>query len=146
LKGAVLDRAEAQAGAIAMFAEAGVSDRAEFVAGDFFATVPEGYDMQVLTAVLHDWSDDDAVRILENCAAALAPGGRIVVVDNELRPGARNSFAQSTDALMLAFTPGGRERTAEEFGVLWRRAGLRCMKQSTLPSLGTCYQLQTPSA
>ena len=28
-------------------------------------------------------------------------------------PGARNSFAQSTDALMLAFTPGGRERTAD---------------------------------
>ena len=146
LKGAVLDRAEARAGAIAMFAEAGVSQRAEFVAGDFFASVPEGYDVHVLTAVLHDWSDDDSVRILGNCAAALAPGGRIVVVDNELKPGARNSFAQSTDALMLAFTPGGRERTAEEFGVIWGRAGLRCVKQATLPSLGICYQLRTASA
>ena len=56
------------------------------------------------------------------------------------------AFAQSTDALMLAFTPGGRERTADEFGVLWRRAGLRCVKQETLPSLGTCYQLRTSSA
>ncbi|MDQ1511434.1 MAG: hypothetical protein QOG50_3278 [Actinomycetota bacterium] len=127
LRGAVLDRAEAQAGAIAMFAEAGVSQRAEFVAGDFFVSVPDGYDVHVLTAVLHDWSDDDSVRILRNCAAVLAAGGRIVVVDNELKPGARNSFAQSTDALMLAFTPGGRERTAEEFGVIWGRAGLRCV-------------------
>lgn len=145
LRGAVLDRAEARPGAIAMFDEAGVSERATFIAGDFFASVPAGYDVHVLTAVLHDWSDDDAVRILANCAAALAPGGRIVVVDNELRPGARNSFAQSTDALMLAFTPGGRERTADEFGVLWRRAGLQCVKQATLPSLGTCYQLRTVS-
>jgi SAM-dependent methyltransferase len=143
LRGAVLDRAEARAGAIAMFVEANVSPRAEFIAGDFFASVPKGYDVHVLTAVLHDWSDDDSVRILGNCAAALAPGGRIVVVDNELKPGARNSFAQSTDALMLAFTPGGRERTAEEFGVIWGRAGLRCGKQATLPSLGICYQLET---
>ena len=59
-----------------------------------------------------------------------------------LKPGARNSFAQSTDALMLAFTPGGRERTAEEFGVIWDRAGLRCVKQATLPSLGTRYALE----
>ncbi|MDQ1480310.1 MAG: hypothetical protein QOI44_1171 [Actinomycetota bacterium] len=142
LTGAVLDRPEAHAGAIAMFREAGVSERAEFVSGDFFASIPMGYDVHVLTAVLHDWSDDDAVRILRNCAAALAPGGRIVVVDNELKPGARNSFAQSTDALMLAFTPGGRERTAEEFAAIWRRAGVHCFEQATLPSLGTCYQLR----
>jgi SAM-dependent methyltransferase len=142
LNAAVLDLAEAEAGAIATFAEANVSGRAEFIAGDFFASVPAGYDVYVLTAVLHDWSDDDSVRILGNCAAALAPGGRIVVVDNELKPGARNSFAQSTDALMLAFTPGGRERTAEEFGVIWDRAGLRCVKQATLPSLHTRYELE----
>jgi SAM-dependent methyltransferase len=142
LKGAVLDLAEAKVGASAMFAEAAVSDRAEFVAGDFFTAVPEGYDVHVLTAVLHDWSDDDCVRILRNCAAALAPGGRIVVVDNELDPGVRNSFAQSTDALMLAFTPGGRERTSREFGALWNRAGVHCIKQVTLPSLGKCFQLQ----
>jgi hypothetical protein len=96
----------------------------------------------VLTAVLHDWNDDDCVRILRNCAAVLGAGCRIVVVDNELKPGARNSFAQSTDALMLAFTPGGRERTADEFATLWRRAGLRCVEHTTLPSLGVCYQLR----
>ena len=143
LKGAVLDLAEARAGASAMFAEAGVSDRAEFVAGNFFTSVPAGYDVHVLTAVLHDWNDDDCVRILTNCAAALSAGGRIVVVDNELKPGARNSFAQSTDALMLAFTPGGRERTADEFNEIWRRAGLQCVKHTMLPSLGACYQLRS---
>ena len=146
LRGAVLDRPEARAGAIATFAQAGITERASFVAGDFFAAVPAGYDLHLVTAVLHDWSDDDCVRILTNCAAALAPGGRIVVVDSQLEPGRRNAFAQATDALMLAFTPGGRERTVDAFAALWPRAGLRCAGQATLPSLLTRYELRPAAA
>jgi SAM-dependent methyltransferase len=146
LHGAVLDLPEARAGALATFAEAGISERATFVPGDFFAAVPAGYDLHLITAVLHDWGDDDCVRILTNCAAALEPGGRIVVVDSELQPGRRNAFAQATDALMLAYTPGGRERTVDEFGALWERAGLRCTGQATLPSLLTRYELRPAAA
>jgi len=146
LRGAVLDLPEARAGALATFAEAGIAERAEFLAGDFFASVPPGYDLHLITAVLHDWSDDDCVRILGNCAAALEPGGRIVVVDSELQPGRRNAFAQATDALMLAYTPGGRERTVDEFAALWQRVGLRCTWQATLPSLLTRYELVPAAA
>jgi SAM-dependent methyltransferase len=146
LQGAVLDLPEARAGALATFAEARISERATFVEGDFFAAVPAGYDLHLITAVLHDWGDDDCVRILTNCAAALEPGGRIVVVDSELQPGRRNAFAQATDALMLAYTPGGRERTVDEFGALWERAGLRCAGQDTLPSLLTRYELRPAAA
>jgi SAM-dependent methyltransferase len=141
LKGAVLDLEEARAGALETFAEAGISDRAEFIVGDFFESVPTGFDVHIITAVLHDWGDGDCVRILRNCAAALPPDGRIIVVDSELVPGARNAFAQSTDALMLAFTPGGRERTTDQFNALWEQAGLRCVKQQTMPSLITRYDL-----
>ena len=141
LTGAVFDLAEARAGALATFDEAGISDRAAFIAGNFFESVPTGFDVHLITAVLHDWSDADAVRILQNCAAALTSGGRIIVVDSELVPGARNAFAQSTDALMLALTPGGRERTAAQFHTLWDRAGLRCVGQATMPSLLTRYDL-----
>jgi hypothetical protein len=146
LRGAVLDLPEARAGALATFAEAGISERATFAEGDFFAAVPAGYDLHLITSVLHDWSDDDCVRILTNCAVALEPGGRIVVVDSELRPGQRNAFAQATDALMLAYTPGGRERTVDEFAALWRRAGLQCVGQATLPSLLTRYELRPAAA
>jgi C-methyltransferase len=142
LTGAVLDLAEARAGALATFAEAGISERAEFVTGNFFESIPDGFDVHLITAVLHDWSDDDCVRILRNALHALEPDGRIVVVDSELEPGRRNAFAQATDALMLAFTPGGRERTAAQFAALWDRAGLRCVDQQTLPSLLTRYELR----
>jgi len=146
LRGAVLDLPEARSGALATFAEAGIEARATFVAGDFFSAVPAGFDLHLITAVLHDWSDDDCVRILTNCAAVLEPGGRIVVVDSELHRGERNAFAQATDALMLAYTPGGRERTVDEFAALWRRAGLQCVGQTTLPSLLTRYELRPAAA
>ena len=121
--------------------EPAITGRWSTAEGDFFASVPEGFDVHLLTAIIHDWNDDAAVRILQNCAAALPAGGRIIVVDSELVPGARNSFAQSTDALMLAFTPGGRERTAPEFEAIWERAGLRCTGRATMPSLLTRYEL-----
>ena len=146
LRGAVLDLPEARSGALATFAQAGIEARATFVAGDFFTAVPAGFDLHLITAVLHDWSDDDCVRILTNCAAVLEPGGRIVVVDSELHRGERNAFAQATDALMLAYTPGGRERTVDEFAALWRRAGLQCVGQTTLPSLLTRYELRPAAA
>jgi SAM-dependent methyltransferase len=141
LRGAVLDLAEAREGAEATFAEAGVAERASFVAGDFFASVPAGYDLHVMTAIVHDWGDDDAVRILQNCAAALAPGGRICVVETKLRPGRALSFVQATDLLMMAYTAGGRERTAEQFAGLWKRAGLRCANETALASEGTLFEL-----
>jgi cyclopropane fatty-acyl-phospholipid synthase-like methyltransferase len=142
LRGAVCDLSVAATGAREMFAEAGVADRATFEGGDFFVSVPPGYDLHVLTAVVHDWSDDDCVRLLRNCAAALAPGGQICVVETELRPAELGSFVQSTDMLMLAFTPGGHERTAAQFEHLWRSAGLRCTNRRALPSGGTMFVLQ----
>ena len=143
LRGAVCDLPEAAAGARATFAEAGVAERATFEARDFFAAVPPGYDLHLLTAIIHDWSDEDCIRILRNCADALAPGGSICVVETALRPGRHGSFVQATDMLMLAFTSGGRERTAEQYDKLWERAGLRCALRNALPSAGTLFELRS---
>jgi SAM-dependent methyltransferase len=142
LRGAVCDLPEAAAGARATFAEAGVAERATFESSDFFVAVPTGYDLHVLTAIIHDWSDDDCVRILRSCADALASGGRICVVETALQPGQYGSFVQATDLLMLAFTPGGRERTAAQYDDLWERAGVHCTHRHTLASAGTLFELQ----
>jgi SAM-dependent methyltransferase len=145
LRGAVLDLPAAEAGARSHFAEANVGDRASFFAGDFFASIPRGYDLHLLTAIIHDWGDDDCVRILSNCARALAPGGSVCVIETELHPGRVGAFVQAADTLMLAFTRGGRERQSSEFEALWARAGLRCVKRTALASEGTLFQLQPAS-
>lgn len=108
-------------------AEAGLGGplpRCRLVAGDFFESVPEGADGYVLKKVLHDWSDDDAVRILANCRRAMAPGGRVLVVETPVPPGNAPDPIKVMDVNMLVVT-GGRERTVEEFAALFERAGLK---------------------
>ena len=78
-------------------AEAGLGGpppRCKLVSGDFFEAVPEGADAYVLKKVLHDWSDEDAVRILTNCRRAMAAGGRVLVVETLIRQATRPTLSR----------------------------------------------------
>lgn len=104
--------------------ELGADDRWELVAGDFFTEVPGGADVYVLKAVLHDWSDEQCVTILRNCKRAMAPGGRILIIEIVIDPESESTFGKTMDVFMMSILPG-RERTAAEFGALLSEAGLR---------------------
>jgi predicted O-methyltransferase YrrM len=122
LEAIVLDLPHALPGARAAAVERGLDDRFTAVAGDFFKEVPPG-DIMLLKFILHDWSDEECVRILSNCRDALRPGGRIVITEiviDDHAPG----IAPLMDIAMLA-TTGSRERTLAEFDDLLGRAGLR---------------------
>jgi hypothetical protein len=102
----------------------GVADRFRVVPGDFFAEVPEQADAYVLKQVLHDWSDDDAVRILRRCRAAMRRDSRLLVLERVLPDlaGPEHAPALLLDIHMLTVT-GGRERTLAEFGDLLDESG-----------------------
>ncbi|WKU43142.1 methyltransferase [Streptomyces sp. VNUA116] len=100
--------------------------------GDFFAGVPGG-DVHLLKHVLPDWSDDDCVRILRSCRRALAPGGRVLVVDAVPEPGNDPHPGKDLDLLMLTAL-GGSTRGPAELGALFARSGLRHVR--TLPTPG----------
>ena len=127
--------------AAAVFAASGVGGRAEFVAGDFFESVPAGCDLYLLFSVIHDWGDDDCVRILRTIAAAMTPNARLAVVEPHVERGAAGNFAKASDMLMLALTTAGRERSLAEFDALWRRAGLTERRRIVLPSLFDVFEL-----
>ena len=99
----------------------GVADRITFTPGDMFEAVP-GADAYVLKHILHDWTDEECVGILDNVRQA-ADAGTPVLVAEYVVPGPEAShFAKLFDLHMLLCT-GGRERTVEEYGELFRRAG-----------------------
>jgi len=105
--------------------EAGVANRCQVVGGDMFASVPSGADAYVLKRVLMSYGDEEAARLLRNCAAGLAEGGRIVAVDIVMPAGNDPSPAKPFDILMLLTQPGALIRTEGEFRQLFRSAGLR---------------------
>jgi hypothetical protein len=103
-------------------AGADVGERCEVVGGSFFEAVPDGADAYLLKAVLHDWEDDDALRILARCRAAIPGHGALLVVERDL--GAPNEDAEAKFAdLNMLVGPGGRERTCAEFAALFATGG-----------------------
>jgi SAM-dependent methyltransferase len=101
-----------------------VVDRCECVAGSFFDPLPHGGDAYVLKNVLHDWPDEQAIRILKNCRGALAPDGRVLIIEAILDRNEVNEFPLLMDINML-MTTGGAERTEREFRELCADAGLK---------------------
>jgi SAM-dependent methyltransferase len=98
--------------------------RCDLVAGDFFKDVPEGADVYIMKKVIHDWDDERAVKILDNCRRVLAPGGKVLVAETIVPPGNDPHPIKLSDLNMLAVT-GGMERTQEQYARLFARAGLR---------------------
>jgi len=123
VRGVLFDTPGAAAGARAALAAAGAG-RCAVVAGDFFAAVPPGGDVYALQAVLHDWADDRAQRLLATCRAAMGPRSTLLVVERLLpaRAPAAPGLIEA-DLNMLVLT-GGRERTEVEYRALLERAGL----------------------
>lgn len=100
-----------------------VADRCDTVAGDFLQAVPEGADAYLLSHIVHDWGEAECRTILGHCRDAMAPGGRVLIVEMVLPEGDEPHPGKVLDLAMLALV-GGRERTAQEYRDLLASAGL----------------------
>jgi hypothetical protein len=103
-------------------------DRIDFVGGDFFKSVPAGGDCYVLKHIIHDWSDAQCVTILSNIVRAMAPKGRVFVIEAVMPESPDAHPAKFMDVNMLAMTEGGCERTETEYAALFRKAGLKLVQ------------------
>jgi SAM-dependent methyltransferase len=129
LRGVLYDQPQVVAAAHASgFVSApGVRERCEVAGGSFFDGVPAGADAYLMKYIVHDWDDAKCERILRHCRDAMAPGGRVLVVDRVIAPGNDPDWSKWLDINMLV-GPGGQERTLAEFAALFARAGLRLVK------------------
>ncbi len=124
MRGVLFDLDHVIAGSGPQLAVSGVQSRVRAEPGDFFKAVPAGGDAYIIKHIIHDWDDERAVAILSNIRKALdgKPQGRVILLEAVLAAGNAPDFAKLLDLEMMLF-PGGRERTAEEFGALFDRAG-----------------------
>jgi SAM-dependent methyltransferase len=122
LKGTLFDREAGIASATSGPGDAVA--RTRLIAGDFFDSVPADADVYILKKVIHDWDDERAGKILENCRRAMRSHGKVLVAETLVPPDDKPDVIKFIDVTMLAIT-GGRERTEEEYGELLARARLR---------------------
>lgn len=100
--------------------------------------LPEGADLPVsadcvlFVRLLHDRDDDEALRLLRVGAAALRPGGRLIVA--EPMAGAAGAEATAYFAAYFAALGSGRLREASQIDALARQAGLRPRGRLSTPS------------
>ena len=124
VEGVLFDLAHVVAGAPAVLEAAGVAERCEIVAGSFFESVPGGGDAYVMSAILHDWEDEDSRRILESVRRAIPDDGVLLVLER-LVGGPNEDLETKFGDLNMFVIPGGRERTRDEFADLFAASGFR---------------------
>ena len=133
LRGVLFDLPHVAEGAKDRLAAAGVLDRCQVVGGDMFAAVPAGGDAYILSRVIHDWDDERSVAVLAICRRAMAPEGKLLLVEEVIPPGDAPAYGKLSDLNMLV-GPGGRERTEAEYRALYAAAGFRLTRVLPTPS------------
>jgi predicted transcriptional regulator len=106
------------------------------VAGDFRVTVPSA-DVYLLKRIVHNWDDEQSVRILGNCRRAMSRGGKVLLVDAIIPEDDRPHQSTAMDLMMLSIRTG-QERTTAELRGLFQAAGLdlvRVIPTSTVMSI-----------
>jgi hypothetical protein len=122
---------------------AGVADRCEVAAGDFFAGVPAGGDAYLLKSVIHNWDDDKAAAILRNCRDAMGDEGTLLLVERVMPARVESpAFGRIvwSDVNMLVNT-FGRERTEAEYRALFASAGFELVGRVPTSENPNDYQL-----
>ncbi|MGJ5755232.1 O-methyltransferase [Streptomyces puniciscabiei] len=140
LHGTLIDLKNVTAVAGRVFEAAGLADRTETVVGSFFEPLPVGGDVYLLSAILADWSDDQAVEILRRCAEAAGPTGKVLLAEVNLQvPGDPGTAAGPE--LWLRATMPAPTRTADQLLALVAAAGLRVTWQGPSTAVRSLLEL-----
>ena len=105
-----------------VLAERGVTDRVQVVSGDFFHSVPHGADAYLLRFILHDWGEEEAVRILSNIREAIPAHGELLIIENVVPEGNTPHLGKLLDLIMMTIV-SGTERTRGEYDDLCSQSG-----------------------
>ena len=123
IKGILFDMPHVVAGSAETLRAHGVEDRVETASGDFFVEVPAA-DAYIMKHIIHDWDDDRSIQILRSIHRAMRGDGKVLLAEMVIPEGNVPHPGKMLDLEMLT-SPGGLERTADEYARLFERAGFK---------------------
>ncbi|KAF8018245.1 hypothetical protein BT93_H3211 [Corymbia citriodora subsp. variegata] len=108
----------------------------QHVSGSMFSTIPKA-DAIMIKDTLHNWNEENCIKILKNCYDALPSKGKVIAIDLVMpeapESSAASMYASRLDNTML-MQPGGQERTEREFRALSKAAGFLEFKVACVAS------------
>jgi len=123
IKGILFDVPPVIAGADTQLRREGVADRVEKITGDFFIEVPAA-DAYLMKHIVHDWDDDRSIQIMKSIYTSMKGKGKLLLVEMVVPEGNLPHDSKLLDLEMLT-SPGGMERTADEYRELFGKAGFQ---------------------
>ena len=125
LRAIVWDRPEVLKVTAEFAAAYGVSERLECRAGDMFTdAIPEGADVVLLSNILHDWDVPECRQLVQRCASALPPGGRLLIHDALLNDDQDGPLPVALYSAALYSLTEGRAYSRAEYAIWLTEAGL----------------------
>jgi SAM-dependent methyltransferase len=119
LRAAVFEKPPVDAVARRAISERGFADRVEVVAGDMLAApLPGGFDVHLISNVLHDWDVPRVRTLLARSVEALAPGGLLIIHDAHLDADKRGPLAVAAYSVMLMHGTEGRCYSSAELDAI----------------------------
>lgn len=100
------------------------NDRLDLEPGDFFADALPTADAYLLMEVIHDWDDDESIRILTAVRRAAPKSARLLLIEQLIGEDEGPSWPKMLDIHMLALITG-RQRSKEQYDDLAVQAGFQ---------------------
>lgn len=132
LRGIVLDLPHVVPSAEDHLAGQDIDGRYEVVSGDFFHAVPTA-DTYIMSNIVHNLDDADAVRVLEVVRRAAKPPATLLCLEMVLPDDGSSHLGWDLDMRMASLFGQGQERTRGEYTRLLEQAGFRVDRISPLP-------------
>jgi hypothetical protein len=102
----------------------GAAQRVDVIAGNLFeGDLPAGFDLHLISNVLHDWDEPVVREILAKSAKALPTGGRVIVHDCHLNPQKTGPLPVANYSALLMHSTEGRCYSVSEIRAWLQDAG-----------------------
>ncbi|GHO47996.1 methyltransferase [Ktedonospora formicarum] len=108
-----------------------LAGRYTYHSGDFLEGVPEGGDAYLLKEILTHWNDEACLKILNNCRKAMAPAGRLYVIEYILQtPPAKFTPYLVTGLIHRQWFDEDYQRTVPQLQRLLEQAGFEVVSHT----------------
>jgi hypothetical protein len=97
------------------------------IGGNFFTDSMPKADAYVLMNIIHDWADEESIKILGAIRKHMPAHAKVLLVETVVPATAGPHLSKELDIVMMVL-PGGKERTQEEYAALGAKCSLRLQR------------------